>query len=37
MNLTAPKLVEAMPPILFAIGSALFLVGNLILAWRALR
>lgn len=31
------KLVAVAPPILFAIGSALFLVGNAILIWRQLR
>lgn len=31
------KLVEAMPAILFAIGSALFLVGNLLIVWRLWR
>lgn len=31
------KIAVAIPAILFAIGSALFLVGNLILVARALR
>ena len=31
------KLVEAAPAILFAIGSALFLAGNLLIVWRVLR
>lgn len=32
-----PKLAAAVPAILFSIGSALFLVGNLILVMRAFR
>lgn len=31
------KLIEAAPAILFSIGSALFLIGNLILVARALK
>lgn len=31
------KLIDALPAILFAAGSALFLVGNVILVARALR
>jgi len=31
------KLLDALPAILFAAGSALFLIGNLILVARALR
>ena len=31
------KLIDALPAILFAIGSALFLAGNLILVMRALK
>lgn len=31
------KLIEALPAILFSIGSALFLVGNLILVARVLK
>lgn len=31
------KLAEAAPAILFAIGSALFLAGNLVIIWRVLR
>jgi len=31
------KLIDALPAILFAAGSALFLIGNLILIARALR
>lgn len=33
----SPRLAEAIPPILFVLGSALFLIGNAILVWRALR
>jgi hypothetical protein len=33
----ASRLIEALPPILFALGSALFLAGNIILIMRALR
>lgn len=31
------KISEAAPALLFAAGSALFLIGNCILAWRILR
>lgn len=31
------KLAAAVPALLFAAGSALFLIGNCILAWRILR
>lgn len=31
------KLTEAIPPLLFAAGSALFLIGNCMLAWRILK
>jgi len=31
------KLIEAVPTILFVIGSVCFLVGNAILVWRILR
>lgn len=31
------RVIEALPAILFAVGSALFLIGNLILVARAFR
>lgn len=31
------KLIDALPAILFSVGSALFLIGNLVLVWRALK
>lgn len=31
------KISEAAPALLFAAGSALFLIGNCILAWRILK
>lgn len=35
--MSASRLAEALPAILFSIGSLLFLIGNLVLVWRALR
>lgn len=35
--MSASRLAEALPAILFAIGSLLFLIGNLVLVWGALR
>jgi hypothetical protein len=31
------KLIEALPPVLFALGSAAFLIGNIILIARIMR